>query len=511
MNPVLPNLTPSVLLVSLALAVPRPAPCQLIGVRTVPVATGDQFSIFPAERSGMGGVSIALDDPLLDPFVNPAKGANLSASLVFSAPMFYDITNYHGSARTLPVGLLLRSPAWFGGGAAAVQQILPGGTQFYPVPLATADARSGSYPVPYYPAPRRAQSNMYGFGLLGRSFAGGRTTLAASAFLSDLSAVDGVDMLYPGSQSLDQYGHSEDYRLGLLQQLGGDRSLALLLLHDRFTMTHDVTYVTYVLQPCPLAPDTVPPGCPVPQARNEHNLDWTRTWGLHAEYRQPLTKTGWRIGGILTANYKDHPHIPNYDLMNIPRDPGTTWAFNAGVGLLRTNGPVQFGMDVIYEPIWSHTWATTGGCPPGAFCLASFAPPITSVDNHFRFSNSRMRMGVARDGHPVGFQLGLDVYSVSYVLNQLDRLQGTSRRQHESWMEWTPAWGLSLKFPELTVRYAGRLTTGTGQPGVAWGGGFVAGRAAMALSDYVIAPSGPMTLQDATVITHQVSVVLPIR
>ncbi len=502
---------PVLLLVSLTLLVAGTAQGQLIGVRTVPVATGDQFSIFPAERSGMGGVSIALDDPLLDPFSNPAKGANLSASLLFSAPTFYDITNHHGSTRTLPVGLLLHSPAWFGGGAAAVQQIVPGGPEFYPIPLATADTRSVIYPTPYYPPSRKAQSNMYGFGFVGRSFGGGRTTLAASAFVSDLSAVDGVDLLYPGSQTVDQYGHSEDYRLGLLQSLGGDRSLALLLLHDRFNMTHDVTYLSYVLRPCPLAPDTLPPGCPVPLTRQEHNLDQTRTWGLHAQYRQPLTKTGWHIGGILTANYKDHPHIPNYDLMNIPRDPGSTWAFNAGVGLSRTTGPVVFGLDVIYEPIWSHTWATTGGCPPGAICLAVLLPPIKSVDNHFEFTNGRVRMGVAREAQPVGFQLGMDVYSVNYVLNQDDLIQGTSRRQRENWMEWTPTWGLSLKFPELTVRYAGRLTTGTGQPGVAWGGGFVAARTAMGFSDYVIAPSGPLTLQDATVITHQVSVTLPIR
>ncbi len=197
--------------------------------------------------------------------------------------------------------------------------------------------------------------------------------------------------------------------------------------------------------------------------------------------------------------------------MNSPRDPGSTWAFNGGVGLVRTNGPVTFGMDVIYEPVWSHTWATVGGCPTDTQCVDSLAPPLQSFDNHFRFSNSRMRMGVARDGQPVGFQLGMDVYSVSYVLRQEELIQGNSRRQHESWMEWTPTWGLSLRFPELTVRYAGRLTTGTGQPGVAWGGGFVAGSTAMGFSDVVIAPSDPMTLQNASVIRHQISVTLPIR
>lgn len=487
------------------------AHAQLIGVRTVPLATGDQFSIFPAERAGMGGVSIALDDRLLDPFLNPARGAEVGAGRLFSAPVFYDITNGLGSARTLPVGVLLHSPTWFGGGTVALQQIVPGGPSYYPIPWATLDLSSAqsAYPV-YYGPSRKAQSNMYGVGYLGRSFAGGRTALAASAFAGNLSAVDGVDLLYPGSQRLDQYGQVEDYRLGFLQDLGGGRSLALLALHDRLSMTHEVSYTSYVLQPCPLAPDTVPPGCPMPQTWSETNQDQTRTWGLHAQFRGPLTPTGWRIGAILTANYKDHPHIPNYGLMSIPRDPGTTWAFNAGVGFMRANGPVTFGLDVIYEPVWSHTWTNASECPPETLCLV--APGAKTVDNHFEFSNGRMRMGVSRDGQPVGFQLGLDLYAVNYVLRQNDLVQGTSRRQHESWMEWTPTWALSLTFPELTLRYAGRLTTGTGQPYPAGGAFRVADAGAAPLStDYVIAPIGPLTLQGATVVTSQISVTLPIK
>ena len=35
---------------------------QLIPIRTVPVASGDQFLTVPSETLGMGGVMIALDD-----------------------------------------------------------------------------------------------------------------------------------------------------------------------------------------------------------------------------------------------------------------------------------------------------------------------------------------------------------------------------------------------------------------------------------------------------------------
>ena len=34
----------------------------------------------------------------------------------------------------------------------------------------------------------------------------------------------------------------------------------------------------------------------------------------------------------------DHPKIPNYEIMNIPRDPGTSWSYNLGVGIARDDG-----------------------------------------------------------------------------------------------------------------------------------------------------------------------------
>ena len=509
MHPALRTLPRSLLLAGLACFGPTVALGQIIDVRTIPVATGDQFFLFPSARAGMGGVAVALDDSLLDPFVNPAKGANIGAAQMFGSPMFYNITHNDGSARTLPLGVLLHSPTWFGGGLVALQQLVAPQSPFvYPVPmLAGADV---AYPYGQDLLSDRVRRNMYGFAFLGRTF--GRTALAASVFWGGLNAMDGVDQLYPGSQSIDQYGHIVDYRLGLLRDLGGGRSLSLLGLHDRVTMTQDVTYTYYTLVPCPIPPDTVPTSCPTPQTRTDHNLDWTRTWGLHAQYQQPFTGTGWRIGGVLTGNYKTHPHIPNYALMNVPRDPGHSWAFEVGPGIARSSGPTTFGMDVLFQPIWSHTWAAT-----------TSGDTITTTDSRFSFSNVVMRMGVAQEIRPVQIQLGLAVRSIDYVMHQWVSSspaaiayaiqQATDRRQHESWMEWTPTWGVSVALPGLSLRYVGRLTTGTGRPGVASGWPTIAGGVAVPLAggDYVVAPSGPLTLQDATVITNQVSVVLPIR
>ena len=47
----------------LVVVLPMTATAQQIPVKTIPVATGNQFMIFPSQNMSMGGVSIALDDP----------------------------------------------------------------------------------------------------------------------------------------------------------------------------------------------------------------------------------------------------------------------------------------------------------------------------------------------------------------------------------------------------------------------------------------------------------------
>jgi hypothetical protein len=110
-----------------------------------------------------------------------------------------------------------------------------------------------------------------------------------------------------------------------------------------------------------------------------------------------------------------------------------------------------------------------------------------------------------------GLQLGLGVRSFHYWLDQEDHVQDTRRDQEESWAEWTPTWGLSLGFPELEVRYRGSVTHGTGRPGVANPGGLRIQDAALASTNILVAPSGPLTLDEVRVMTHQISVSLPLR
>ena len=96
-------------LLALTVLFPLSAAAQTIPIKTVPVAEGGQFLLFPSQNLGMGGVAIALDDPLLDPFVNPAKAINTEGIRFASAPVYYGFTEGNGmpetgSGRTLPVG-----------------------------------------------------------------------------------------------------------------------------------------------------------------------------------------------------------------------------------------------------------------------------------------------------------------------------------------------------------------------------------------------------------------------
>ncbi|MBI4520246.1 MAG: hypothetical protein HY701_05385 [Gemmatimonadetes bacterium] len=107
------------------------------------------------------------------------------------------------------------------------------------------------------------------------------------------------------------------------------------------------------------------------------------------------------------------------------------------------------------------------------------------------------------------------VRSIHYWLTQYDNIQVSMRNQEEDWVEWTPTWGLGFRFPEVEIRYQGRVTNGTGRPGVVPNGRGFAGRGdatlASAGGNIIVAPSGPLTLGDVKVVTHQVSLSLPLR
>jgi len=473
---------------------------QLIPVKTVPVAAGDQFLLFPSTNLGMGGVTLALSDTLGDPFVNPATGSRLSENLFFSSPVFYHVSGGNGSGRTLPVGTLFRSGDWFGGGAVSLQELEGANrNRWFPRPLGIWSAQ------PQILSEQSAR-NLYALGIFGRRFPESGISVGVSAFWADLGAVDGVDLLYALSEEIQQSGHFSDVRLGLTKEWPGERSLELLLLRTKLRMKHDVSYLDLVWTPG--APGTEP--LPVWVTRIEENFDHTDTWGGQIAYRRPLNADGWKIGWSLTGNWKDHPKIPNYEIQNIPRDPGNTWAYGLGVGISKVQESSRFGVELVLEPIRSETWAEAIS-DTVSITGDKIEAGEKTVENEFRFTDAVLRAGGALDYKRATFRAGIQVRSFSYELDQFNRIEALRRDQDESWMEWSPSAGVSLNLKGAGIHYAARMTTGTGRPGVEWIGQRGAVLDLASSVDFILAPSGPLTLQDAEVITHQLSVVLPFR
>src|SRR5213593_3034770 len=246
----------SIVLLTLVAAPALPAAAQLVSIKTVPIAQGDQFELYPSNNFGMGGVSIALPDTLLDPFVNPAKGARLGAAHFFSAPTFYGISHGAGGGRTLPLATIAGSGTWFGGLSLALQEVdaskppVDGGNVILNAPRPGPVDPVAPPPLPATAPPRPdSYGNQYAQATLGKKVPSDGLSLGASISWARLTGVDGVDLLYAGSAGLKQFGHSLDLRLGLLKEWAGDRSLEALVLHNRFGMTHDVTYVDQFWDP----------------------------------------------------------------------------------------------------------------------------------------------------------------------------------------------------------------------------------------------------------------------
>ena len=500
------------------LCLAAPVRAQLIPIKTIPIAQGDQFQIFPANNLGMGSVSIALADSLNDPFVNPAMGTRLAGARFFSSPTVYSVSRNAGGGRSLPFAALARSREWYGGLALALQQVdpsrPPGPDQFFGV--ATPNDVRPLVADPRIPQPdTRAHGNEYAFAMVGRDLSGSNISIGASALWTGLHALDGVDLLYAGSRRVVQRGHTLDLRVGAVKAWPGQwgaRSLEALILHNDFAATHTVTYVDNFWDP---GTELL-----LQRARIEQNLDRTHTWGMHLKYAFPFNAAGWRIGWIATVNQSSHPKIPNYELANvpaIPRDPGHSTAFDFGIGLSKVRGAATFGVDFVYEPIRSYTWADAVA-PMSTASGDTLAAGAKTVENHFHFSNTQLRIGAGRDielkglGKAVGLQLGLILRSVRYSLEQQDNVQALQRQLTTGWMEWTPTWGLSLRFPEFEIRYRGSVTHGAGRPQseftpAPWGLRDVA----LAGGTILAAPNGPLNLTDVSTTTHQISLSLPLR
>ncbi|SHG15841.1 hypothetical protein SAMN05443144_12055 [Fodinibius roseus] len=472
---------------------PTEASAQLINLKTAPVATGDQFMVQPPVNAGMGGLSIAFDDTLGDALVNPAKTARLNGMQVYMNPTFYRITDGNGMAKTLSVGGLASGNRWFGGLGVAIQDM--------DRPHAGTNRLKD-----------QSTNNNY-LWLQGGRLLNEATSLGGRLFWAGLGASEGVDMLYPRSDRINQDGYMLDIRLGLDGKTGSRGRYEILTLFARTDMTHEVIYQNS----CAIQPGLCNPAALTvqePSSSVEKNMDKTNTWGLHLGYDQPVEESNWRWGSILTLNVKTHPKIPNYELMNIPRDPGNTWALNAGMGASNTSGDnVTFGAEFVIEPVWSNT-----GVEAQEDIWDEEETELLvekgdkTIENEFAFVNSLVKTGLGWRGKHVLLESGIMAKTYRYQLKQTDYVEDSFRDQEENWTEWRFSLSAGLIFESVELKYTGLLTTGTGQPGTASTGAVAEASLGFSATggDFVFAPDGELALEDARVFTHQVTVTIPL-
>ena len=479
-------------------------PGQLITPKTVPIHQGEQFGIYPSQWPSMGGVSIALVDTLGDPWSNPAKATRLTSGWIQVMPFTHHATA--GGGRTLPVSILQTGGSFAGGALFSMQEVERRNTAWN---AALSDRRA---------------SNQYFTGIGARRFGNG-LSIGAGFSSADLRGVDGVSALYDGSDRVRQSGSQVDVRVGVTKDFSAGATLEFVGVHNRYRMTHDVHFPQQwrwtdcppctAIAPCPPCTPTQTP------ERDEHHEDRSNIWGLHAVFLTPKTAGGWRMGYLLTANRLSHPKLPDYQLptvQSIPRDPGNTDAFNIGFGAVRAMGNSTFGIDVIREPMWSHTWADAARDTvdiSGGIIRAG----AHTVDNRFKFSNSRINVGFAHDFPgatdsvtTLGLQFGVSMRSINYTLDQTNHITRTSRNQDEGWTEWTPTFAINLRSQNMTVMYAVSRTCATRCISFPFAGGDDVTVAAPAADPTVLAPpNGPLAFDGGSSGQHRVMVSIRLR
>ncbi len=453
---------------------------QLVPIKTVPLMATEQFAQTPTLSAGMANLRLAREDSLRDPFLNPARGALLNGRYAITGANLSRVEDALGGFFSIPITFLYSDGKRFGGLHVSAQQLRA--DRYTPIP---------DFSASILPPNRRRKNVQNGFasGYWGRRLSD-RDVLAGSLSLALLSGLSGQEYLF--SVPIDRLaGRSISTTLGWLRKSGSSELDAVLVYRDISLKTE------------------LGRGYWPAESDNSTERELTRTLGLFLAGRRQVAE-GLRAGLSLTANRTWHPKIINYTLMNIPRDPGDTSAFELGAGLMFTGGGgwSKSGIEILFRPALSRTWAEAERDltrDDGSILRKG----ERTVDNRFRIASWVLRLGLEDRKPPFTVQIGLEARLFRYRLEQENHITGRIRSQRETWMEWKPSFSLQYDFPAVRVSYVFGAVFGSGIPGVE----LVGTTAFTAYSDagYLIAPSGRLTLRNAVVLIHRLQITRPLR
>ena len=242
---------------------------------------------------------------------NPALGSageRRTKGIFFGSPAAYSVSQNAGGGRRSRSGGIIRHGSTFGGLALVLQEV--DSAQRHQRQLLSARGHRRGQPQQRGAARHAQQLPTPSRRIATPSPRSAERLIPASNCRSgraccgpDCCNVDGVDLLYAGKPG-DQSARRRARRAArALQGMGGQPELrGDLRAHDRFGMTHDVTWLDQFFDPNTRSTVSMP--------RVEHNIDRTDTWGLQLQYSRPLADSGWRIGGVVTSNSMSTPSFP---------------------------------------------------------------------------------------------------------------------------------------------------------------------------------------------------------
>lgn len=432
---------------------PIAAESQLIDVRTYPILSDNTVFALPQRYQGMGGVSIGLRDEYLAPFINPATIMLSSRRFASAMPRWsswdyrqqrndqgsspssgYTSTNGQSASNLeTTVGAVTHNEYFGFAGLINYQSVKSktlteyGSTGY---PATKSETSFGASNFPFFIATSAL-------------IPGTPISVGVAYSAMDLKGFDGVQILYPGSKTIEISGSAQDVRAGVVSPVG--QTMEVELLGGRST-TSDEQKATYDYSP-PLL-----------------NKEDTKTTFAQLTLRAHVTEN-LQIGFSALGNWTDMPKLPNYPVAGVPRDPGTIVASNIGVGLSWKAAPtVLFAADVILEPIKTDTWveAQADRLLPDSTTL-----PKGSVEqrNNYKFWNQLVRAGVelqAADWFVLRFGSSVHFYSYDYYFKSYVWNQERTRTPQLQWTEATLTGGFTAQWRGLQLSYSLEYLHGRG-------------------------------------------------
>lgn len=460
------------------------ASAQSVPFKTVPEPMTETLPL-PTSNPGLAGISFARDDSLRDPFESPAMGALGPAFQISVAPQFYMDHRRTLEGHSLPVAMSWNTRGWFGAAALGTKDARDTPNEFRNLPWQIRDAAGGV-----------SGENRYVAGSFGRVLFG-RLALGATLIDAEVEIVDGVRRSYPEALSVSQKGTQRTLLLGGLLDAGEGRLLDVAFGQTDVDVIHDVLEWDWV--PSPSGVDGF---APVEHWSTYH--DRARIDHARIRYRHYVPSLLTQVAAVATVHSREQLESPSFDLVNVPRDPGTSTFYELGLGFQASDGGVaDFFAEVAYVPGRART-KTLADTPTNGRDGGLIDTGQALVDHSFRFSNWRVDGGAEFNHGRVTAQLGIGAREHRFTLDQTDHRNGRRHESRESWMEWAIRAGFAVEVGRVTFGYTAQIQARglSPCPPHSFRTSCYGNTETFPGTGEVVAPTSPETLPDFQVFSH---------